>query len=111
MQFELMNRLVSAGLDVYGYTTFTSDRDERLASRMSDFMDRLQGEVHPLFPLRTVPLRIVAYTPTRSRMSTRHQRALEIQWDAAEAWTEELYKRFPEELRAKPIFAHKLVTR
>ena len=111
MQFELMNRLVSAGFDVYGYTTFTSDRDERLASHISDFMDRLQDEVHPLFPLRTVPLRIDDYTPTRSRMGPGHQRALDIQWDAVAAWTEELHKRFPEDLRTKAIYEHRLETR
>jgi hypothetical protein len=109
-QFRLMKRLVAAGFDVYGYATFTSDQDEKLVARMSDFVDRLQSEVHPLFPLRTVPLRIVEHTPTRPRMGPEHRRAVAIQHDAVAAWTNELNKRFPEDLRSKPIFEHRLVT-
>lgn len=107
-QFRLMRRLVTAGFDVYGYATFTSDRGERLTSKMVEFVDRLQSEVHPMFPLRTVPLQIFEYTPTLSRMGPEHQRALQIQWDVVSAWSEELSKRFSEDLRIKPIYSHEL---
>lgn len=109
-QFRLMQRLVATGFDVYGYATFTSDQDKNLSTRMSDFVDRLQSQVHPLFPLRTVPLRISEYTPTKSRMRPEHRRALSIQNDAAAAWIEELNKRFPEDVRSRPIFEHSMVT-
>ena len=102
-QFLLMRRLVEATFDVYGYVTFTTDDDHNISTLMSDFVDRLQSEVHPLFPLRTVPLRIYEFTPTKSRMKPRHNRALSIQSDAVQAWSEELEKRFPENIRSQSI--------
>ena len=102
-QFTLMRRLLEAEFDIYGYATFTSDDDRNIITLMSDFVDRLQSEVHPLFPLRTVPLRIYAFTPTKTRMKPMHNRALSIQSDAVQAWTEELEKRFPEAMRSKNI--------
>ena len=107
-QFGLMRRLVETGFDVYGYTTFTSATDRDLAKHMAIFVDRLQSEVHPLFPLRTVPLQIFEFTPTRKRMGPEHERALSIQKDAARAWTEELQRRFPENVRDKRIYEHQI---
>lgn len=102
-QFFLMRRLVEAAFDVYGYATFTTDDDHNISTLMSDFVDRLQSEVHPQFPLRTVPLRIYEFTPTKSRMKPRHNRALSIQLDAVQAWSEELEKRFPGAMRSQSI--------
>ena len=102
-QFTLMRQLLEAEFDIYGYATFTSDDDRNIATQMSNFVDRLQSEVHPLFPLRTVPLRIYEFTPTKPRMKPMHNRALSIQSDAVQAWTEELEKRFPEAMRSKTI--------
>jgi len=104
MQFVLMRRLVEAGFDVYGYTTMTSNSDNLLSARMKDFVDRLQSEVHPLFPLRTIPLRIYEFSPTISRVQKEHQQALEIQKAAVQIWREELEKRFSIEERSRPIF-------
>ena len=98
-----MRRLVEAAFDVYGYVTFTTDDDHNIPALMSEFVDRLQSEVHPLFPLRTVPLRIYDFTPTKSRMKPKHNRAISIQSDAVQAWSEELEKRFPEAMRSQNI--------
>lgn len=108
-QFELMSRIVGAGFDVYGYATLTSDTDARLVDRMSDFVDRLQEQVHPLFPLRTAPLRISRFTPTVARMGKDHERALEIQGEAVAAWSEELNRRFSQEDRDRHIYEHQLM--
>jgi len=107
-QFQLMRRLVHAGFDVYGYATFTSDTDKDLRTLMSAFIDRLQSEVHPLFPLRTIPLKIKEFTPTSDRIGPDQQRALLVQNDAAAAWMEELEKRFSIETRLRPIFDHQI---
>jgi uncharacterized Fe-S cluster-containing radical SAM superfamily protein len=108
MQFRTMRRLIETGLDVYGYVTVTSDDDADLARRVSEFVDRLQSEVHPLFPLRTVPLRVTEFSPTKSRMRPEHIRALEIQEVAVQAWREELESRFSEDVRTRRIFEHRL---
>ena len=67
------------GFDVYGYVTLTSDQDTTLSVKIADFVDRLQLEVHPLFPLRTIPQRIIEFTPTKERIKERQQKAFEIQ--------------------------------
>jgi uncharacterized Fe-S cluster-containing radical SAM superfamily protein len=107
-QFTLMSRLVRAGFDVYGYTTFTSDDVSQLAIKMANFVDRLQERVHPLFPLRTVPLKIAPFTPTMDRIGQRQETALNQQQETLEAWSEELSKRFSVEQLNKPITEHYL---
>jgi uncharacterized Fe-S cluster-containing radical SAM superfamily protein len=108
MQFRLMKRLVDARFDVYGYVTFTSDSDKHLSAQMRDFVDRLQSEIHPLFPLRTVPLRIFEFTPTAPRTGAAQRQALKIQDQAAQAWSEELRGRFSSQELARHIGANKL---
>ncbi|MFO7772631.1 MAG: hypothetical protein R6V59_01575 [Dehalococcoidia bacterium] len=108
-QFSLMRRLVTSGFDVYGYVTLTSDSDRNLALQMTEFVDRLQSEIHPIFPLRTIPQRILEFTPTKGRMGDKHKKALEIQDQAAYLWQKELERRFPEEVRNKRIYEHKII--
>ena len=107
-QFTLMRRLVEAGFDVYGYVTLTSDQDKNLISRVTDFIDQLQSEVHPLFPLRTIPQRILEFTPTKTRIRPEHRKALEIQNEAVHMWQKEIERRFPLNMREKRIYEHKL---
>jgi hypothetical protein len=105
-----MHRLVLTGFDVYGYATFTHLSDEQLHSKVSTFIDLLQEEVHPLFPLRTVPLRIREYTPTAQRIGPDQQRALQVQLDAVQAWNEELGRRFSNQQLEQKIFEHRLLS-
>jgi uncharacterized Fe-S cluster-containing radical SAM superfamily protein len=107
-QFLLMRRLIDARFDVYGYATFTVPDDTNLKPHMAEFVDRLQEKVHPLFPLRTVPLRIQSFTPTATRLGPEELKALQYQEDAVIAWTEELRRRFSDDERQKDITAHLL---
>lgn len=107
-QFVLMRRLIDAHFDVYGYVTFTVPDDTDMNIRMAEFVDRLQEEVHPLFPLRTVPLRIQAFTPTTGRLGPEESRAFHVQEQAVIAWAEELRRRFGHEELQKDITAHSL---
>ena len=104
-----MRRIVEADFDVYGYATFTASSATQLAQDMADFVDRLQ-EIHPLFPLRTIPLRVSAYTPTptQSRLDQEKLNALDIQEEAVYAWNEELSNRFPSELKLQNITEHRI---
>jgi uncharacterized Fe-S cluster-containing radical SAM superfamily protein len=107
-QFKLMHRLVSAGFDVFGYVTLTTPNETDIAAKVSTFIDRLQEEVHPLFPLRTVPLRIEVFTPTKSRVGQEQLVALRIQESAVEAWNSELRRRFTIAQMSKNITEHSL---
>ncbi|HEY3295641.1 MAG TPA: hypothetical protein VGL38_09385 [bacterium] len=106
-QFELMKRLVAQGFDVYGYATFTTDRHDHIQSKVRGFVDKLQ-EVHPLFPLRTVPLKIQRWTPTGRRMGSEQEKALLLQMDVAAAWMDELTDRFTFDQRSAPIYSHQI---
>lgn len=102
-QFVLMRRLVRAGFDVYGYVTFTSPTDKNINVKMSDFVDQLQEKIHPLFPLRTVPLRISVFTPTAARVGAEEERSLQIQELAVAAWTSELKRRYAQAILERNI--------
>lgn len=108
VQFRTMRRLIETRLDLYGYVTLISVEDAHLTRRMGEFVERLQTEVHPFFPLRIVPLRIAEFTPAKARIRPEHVRALEIQHVAVQAWQEELELRFSENDRRKRIFEHRL---
>jgi uncharacterized Fe-S cluster-containing radical SAM superfamily protein len=110
-QFRLMRRLVQAGFDVYGYATFTTATEANIAAKMIEFVDRLQQEVHPIFPLRTIPLRISIFTPTQARVGAEQERSLRLQEIAVDAWNSELKRRFPESLIKKNITEHSLDNR
>jgi|SRR5882724_64329 len=107
-QFKIMRRLVETGFDVYGYTTFTTPSVTDISQKMSEFVDRLQEDIDPTFPLRTVPLYVSAYTPTRVRIGPDQERALDLQRIAVEAWNIELALRFSAEVRQKKITEHVL---
>lgn len=108
-QFSLMRRLIVSGFDVYGYVTLTSDQDKNLDLQITEFVDRLHSEIHPIFPLRTIPQRILEFTPTKGRISVKQQKALEIQDEAVYLWQKELERRFSKEVRNKRIYEHKLI--
>jgi uncharacterized Fe-S cluster-containing radical SAM superfamily protein len=101
-QFELFSRLLSEGLDLYAYATFTGPSSEGIAAVMRSFFDRLQ-QISEVLPLRVIPLEIAEYGPVTARMKDVHRLSLEVQQRAVEAWTSELDRRFTSAERAIPI--------
>ncbi len=102
-QFELMRRLLDDGFDAYGYVTLTTDTSVGIQNRISEFVDLLQDRIHPLFPLRVVPLHVSVYTPTSMRLDSDKRYALDAQHEAVLAWKEELDRRFSNEIRRASI--------
>jgi hypothetical protein len=103
-QTALFARYVELGIDVYGYATFTTPHEHRIAEDMGTFVDRLQS-IRPNLPLRVVPLEVQVFAPVPGRMTDQHQRALEIQWSAIRSWNYELERRFSADLRRTPVYA------
>lgn len=101
-QFEIYQDLLKEGLDLYAYVTFTALPDKDLEVRMGQFVDRLQ-KIHPNLPLRTVPLKIQAFTPTTDRLTKQHEIAIVFQHEVHKAWLEELDKRFSNTERNRQI--------
>lgn len=101
-QFELMERLVSTGIDLYAYATITSPSAKDVSDDMRRFVDRLQLLDEKL-PLRTIPLEIEVFTPVVKRLDETKRCALKNQWIAVEAWLKELDDRFTSAERALNI--------
>jgi len=111
-QFEILRRVLDLGLDLYGYVTLTSPREDGVARGVSDLLDRLQA-IDPNYPLRVIPLRIQVFTPVGRRIvhdDMRH-RSLAVQEEAIAAWIDELERRFSPDLRASQICDVPLRTR
>lgn len=101
-QFELFDRLLDVGIDLYAYATFTAPMDRHLGHDMRDFVDRLQA-IHVNLPLRLVPLKIEAFGVVQPRVKAVHERAMMIQEDAVQAWNAEIADRFDQQTRALPM--------
>lgn len=101
-QFDLFKRLLMVGIDLYGYATFTNPSDESMYADMRDFVDRLQA-IHPLTPLRVVPLQIETFGVVQPRVRPIHERAMMVQEEAIQAWNEELGARFTSDERRTTI--------
>lgn len=101
-QFEIYADLLDQGLDMYAYVTFTAIPRDGLVPAMRQFVERLQ-RIHINLPLRTVPLKIVVFTPTARRVGPDQERALAFQHQVHTAWLEELDRRFSNAERAVPV--------
>ncbi len=108
IQFTVMKRLIESEIDMYGYITLTAPSDIDIEGKVINFINRIQEEIHPLFPLRIIPLQIFEFTPTKPRMKSLHLDAIEIQKVAVSVWNNEIQKRFPTDINLKRIFEHKL---
>jgi uncharacterized Fe-S cluster-containing radical SAM superfamily protein len=88
-QFELFSRYLEMGLDIYGYVTFTSDNIEGIDGKINDFINRLK-KIHPLLPLRIVPLKIVLFSPVEQRINVTYETAMINQLVVHKEWQKQL---------------------
>lgn len=98
VQFDVMRKLHSCGLDLYGYTTFTTASVANVDDKIKAFLDKLQS-IHENLPLRTVPLLIHPFTPVKRRLDALKEAAIQNQWRVVESWNKELSTRFTPEMR------------
>ncbi len=101
-QFELLNRLLRLGIDLYAYATFTAASVIDIKGKMAEFVDRLQS-IDENLPLRTVPLEIKVFTPVKHRIDAIGSEALKNQYTAVEAWQYELENRYSSKDRTRNI--------
>lgn len=92
-QFDTFKRYIHEGFDVYAYATITCPNLEKVEEKIKYFFDSLQ-RINELLPLRTIPLKIIAYGPTQQRMNQQHKMAINNQFVVKEVWMSELEKRF-----------------
>lgn len=101
-QFDLFRRFLTLGIDLFAYVTFTTQSSDDLEKRVRAFVDRLQ-QLHPMLPLRTVPLEILPFTPVQARLKIEHRIAMENQYKVQRLWRVELEQRYPAQIRAQSI--------
>ncbi len=101
-QFELFSRYLEMGLDIYGYVTFTTENTEGISDKVNDFINRLK-KIHPLLPLRIVPLKIVLFSPVEQRIGTSHQTAMLNQMVVHREWQEQLRAIYNEDQLSQRI--------
>jgi len=101
-QFELFRRFLELRLDLFAYVTFTTPSAENLDGKVHAFVDRLQ-DLHPLLPLRTVPLEIVPFTPVQGRLKEEHHAAIKNQYAVLKLWRTQLEERFSSDTRGRSI--------
>ncbi len=101
-QFDLFRRLLELRIDLYAYVTLTTPFNDTIEASVSTFVQRLQ-QIHPLLPLRTVPLEIVAFSPVKGRLGEEQNEALENQYVALDCWRRELTRRFTPKLLSTNI--------
>lgn len=101
-QFELCDRLIKTGFDLYGYITLTAETSTDFASAVPRFLDQLQAK-HEMFPLRVVPLEVKPYLPLEQRMTTVFEDMMKGQYQAIKVWEAELDRRFTKEQLATAI--------
>jgi uncharacterized Fe-S cluster-containing radical SAM superfamily protein len=98
-QFDLCSRLLSLGIDLYCYITITAKTTTNFERVIPELLDKLQN-IHPLLPLRTIPLEILEFTPVKARMTDVFSDMIQGQYKAIEIWQKELQHRFTsDELR------------
>lgn len=103
-QFKAIADLIAMGFDTYAYATFTGravpGRD--IGAAVRTFVDRLQ-QVHPLLPLRTIPLEVRPYSAIVPRLPAAVAEArYPLQYLAAQVWEDELAARFSSDQRQIP---------
>lgn len=104
-QFNLFERIIRTGLDIYGYATFTSNDEKNIDTKMHDFVDRLQS-ISRLLPLRLIPLQVSSFGAivSEGRIGAEQLRSMAIQGEAIQRWNSELEKRFTIAERKLPIY-------
>jgi uncharacterized Fe-S cluster-containing radical SAM superfamily protein len=101
-QFEVMSRWLRTGVDLYAYCILTAPDCTQVAEQMPRFVDALQ-RLNKNLPLRTVPLRVVEFSPMKRLLDPTRMAALRCQWRALEAWRTEIDRRFTAEERMRNI--------
>ncbi|MXG88418.1 hypothetical protein [Nocardioides flavescens] len=92
-QLDLLTRIAERFPSLWLYITLTAPE---VPLQPATVIGRLQDELERRSPgivARTVPLRVFPFSPTRPRMRTDHQAALEVQEQLVTLWTEEAGQR------------------
>ena len=102
LQIEALRRLVEAGIDTYTYITLLGESVAEAREAIPSLMDKIQEEVHPNMLLRVFPSKVIDFPQTVQREKEYHIQLMDNQQAMRDIWTEELGKRYTQELLSLP---------
>lgn len=100
-QMERFKQYYIDGFDLYGYVTLTTPSLINIKESLQLFIDDLRV-IHPLMPLRIVPLRITLYRSVES-LTRNEKMGYNNQFDVLDVWQELLEKIYGLDLVSKNI--------
>jgi len=95
-QFDYFSQYLELGIDLYGYVTFTTDNLNEINEKISVFIRRLK-EIHPLLPLRIVPLKISKFSVLDTRINNQYLNAIKNQIKVYTEWNKQLQNSYTQE--------------
>jgi uncharacterized Fe-S cluster-containing radical SAM superfamily protein len=101
-QLRAADDLLRCGFDPHFYVTLTGLWDGGLPTTCRRFFRQLQT-VHPLLPLKTVPLEIRNYAATVARSGEDHESARQAQYQALVCWEDLLAEFYSAEQLCQPV--------
>ena len=102
LQFEIWERLLKTGIDLYSYVTLPAPTSTDFYTAINRFLDKIQS-VDENYPLRIVPLKIYDFTPSKARVRELETDLKLGQEIAIDVWRAALAERFPQNLLDKKI--------
>lgn len=96
LQLRVAEQLISRGFDTYFYLTLLGPFEGGARSAATNFVGRLK-DVHPLLPLRVVPLEIRNFRAVSERVGMTRESERRRQYEALRAWEEALAESYTSE--------------
>ena len=84
-QFKNFEKLYNAGFELYAYITLTPEPGNYNYKEVEDFIMRIMS-IHPMLPLRVIPIEIKPFHATKKRMSPVREQSLLEQFDVYKIW-------------------------
>lgn len=100
-QFNILDKLVKDGFDLYVYVTLTTPSTCEIKKDIEKLIEKLI-KIHPLLPLRTIPLKIAPFSTMSKRHKPDFDLALINQNTVFNIWAEQLMMKFGSQMVLSP---------
>ena len=92
-QIYSFRKLYSYGFDIYAYISLTGPKGSANERDIELFINEIQS-IHPMLPLRIIPLKIKEFEVTSGRMNKVYEEAMQEQYKAYIIWKRIIERRY-----------------